>query len=58
MSIVQNQLGLGATVSHAINFEKLILEKALRSNLINQVIFNRIGKGDDIYLVLKDGADD
>lgn len=58
MSIVQNQLGLGATVSHAINFENLILEKALRTNLINQVIFNRIGKGDDIYLVLKDGADD
>ncbi len=58
MSIVQNQLGLGATVSHAINFEKPVLKKALRANWINQMIFNRMGKGDDIYIVLRDGADD
>lgn len=58
MSIVQNQFGLGAAVSHAINFEKPILKKASRTNWINQMIFNRMGKGDDIYLVLRDGADD
>lgn len=57
MSILQNQLGLGGSVSNAIVFEKHICASALRVNWIKKMIFNRIGKGDYIYLVMKEGTD-
>ena len=57
MSILQNQLGLGASVSNAIEFEKQICMRALRVNWIKKMIFNRMGKGDYIFLVMEDGAD-
>jgi glycosyltransferase involved in cell wall biosynthesis/SAM-dependent methyltransferase len=58
MSIVQNFLGLGGSVSHAVNFDNLVCVRAQRINFWKQLFWNHIGKGDYCFLVMRDGADD
>ncbi|MGH8552798.1 MAG: class I SAM-dependent methyltransferase [Methylococcales bacterium] len=58
MSIAQNQFGLGGSVSHAVHFERGIAIRAMRSNFWHQVIWNRLGKGDYSFLVMRDDSDD
>lgn len=58
MSIVQNFLGLGGSVSHTVNFDRLVCLRAQRINFWQQFFWNRAGKGDYCFLVMRDGADD
>jgi glycosyltransferase involved in cell wall biosynthesis/SAM-dependent methyltransferase len=58
MSIVQNSLGLGGSVSHAVNFDSLVCMQAQRINFWQQLFWNRIGKGDYCFLVMREGVDD
>jgi SAM-dependent methyltransferase len=58
MSIVQNFLGLGGNVSHAVNFDSLVCMQAQRINFWQQLFWNRIGKGDYCFLVMREGVDD
>ncbi len=58
MSIAQNHLGLGGSVSHTIALNELNWARALRMNWLKGMIFNRIGKGDYFYLLMKDEADE
>jgi len=57
MSIAQNKLGLGGSVSHAVNFDRSISKLARRVYFWEWILWNRIGKGDYCYMVVKDGAD-
>lgn len=56
MSVAQNQLGLGGSTSHAVNFDQSIYTQAKRVNFWQSAIWNRIGKGDYCFLAVKDGA--
>jgi hypothetical protein len=58
MSIMQNFLGLGGSVSHAVNFDRLLCMQAQRVNFWQQLFWNRVGKGDYCFLAMRDGADD
>lgn len=58
MSIARNMLGLAGSVSHAINFEADLCLRAQRINFWQQILWNRLGKGDYCFLVMKDGADE
>lgn len=56
MSLVQNGLGLGGSVSHAVSFEPTIMKKAQRINFWKKVIWNRLGKGDYCFFAMGDSA--
>jgi SAM-dependent methyltransferase len=56
MSIAQNGVGLGGSVSHAVSFDHSIYIEAIRVNFWQNVLWNRIGKGDYCFLAVKDGA--
>ncbi len=56
MSIAQNQIGLGGSVSHAVNFDQSIYSEAKRINFWQTALWNTIGKGDYCFLAVKDGA--
>lgn len=56
MSIAQNGIGLGGSVSHAVSFDHSIYIEAIRVNFWQNVLWNRIGKGDYCFLAVKDGA--
>lgn len=57
MSLAQNQIGLGGSVSHAVNFEPLIAKKAQRINFWKKIIWNRLDKGDYCFFAMKDIVD-
>lgn len=57
MSVMQNSLGLGGSVSHAVNFDPPLKRRAQRINFWQQLFWNRAGKGDYCFLVMRDGAD-
>lgn len=56
MSIAQNEIGLGGSVSHAVNFDQSVYIQAERVNFWQIAIWNRLGKGDYCFLAVKDGA--
>ena len=58
LSLAQNGLGLGGSVSHAVNFDADITNRAERANFWHYWIWNRIGRGDYSYLAMRDDADD
>lgn len=58
LSIIQNYLGLGGSVSHAVKLDRHSYLRAQRVNFWQQLLWNRVGKGDYCFLVMRDGADD
>lgn len=56
MSVTQNKLGLGAALSHTVDFEMKNKIMALRINFYKNFIFKRKNKGDYIYFVMKEGV--
>lgn len=56
MSVTQNKLGLGAALSHTVDFEMKNKIMALRINFYKNFIFRRKNKGDYIYFVMKEGV--
>lgn len=56
MSLVQNGLGLGGSVSHAVSFEPAIMKRAQRINFWKKLIWNRLGKGDYCFFAMRDGS--
>ena len=58
MSVAQNWLGLGGSASHAVDFNRKFVVRAQRISLLNRLIWNRLGKGDYCFILLKDGSND
>ncbi len=58
MSLAQNWVGLGGSVSHAVHFDGGIAIRAERSNFWHRLIWNRLGKGDYSFLAMRDDSDD
>lgn len=56
MSITQNFLGLGGSVSHAVSIDRGICVRAQRIHFWKQLLWNRVGKGDFCFLSMSDGA--
>jgi SAM-dependent methyltransferase len=57
MSLAQNRMGLGGSVSHAVNFEHRISMEARKINFWKKVIWDRLGQGDYCFFAMKDTAD-
>lgn len=55
MSLMQNFLGLGGSVSHAVNFDRPLCLQAQRIYFWQQLLWNRIGRGDYCFFAMKDG---
>ena len=53
MSLVQNNLGLGGSVSHAVTFDPYILSMARRIDALKRIIWNRLGRGDYCYVSMR-----
>jgi O-antigen biosynthesis protein len=58
MSVALNRLGLGGSVSHEVHFDPEIPITAERSNFWHRMIWNRLGRGDYIFLAARDNCDD
>ncbi|BAW80181.1 family 2 glycosyl transferase [Candidatus Nitrosoglobus terrae] len=56
MSIVQNALGLGGSVSHAVNFDPIVCKQAQRIHVWCQLFWNHFDKGDYSFLVMGEGT--
>ena len=56
MSLAQNQMGLGGSASHAVNFDIRISREARRINFWKKVIWDRLDKGDYCFFAMKDTA--
>jgi glycosyltransferase involved in cell wall biosynthesis/SAM-dependent methyltransferase/ADP-heptose:LPS heptosyltransferase len=54
MSLVQNRLGLGAVVSHAITFDHETYEAGVHLTGLARLFWDWRGQGDDLFAVLKD----
>jgi SAM-dependent methyltransferase len=54
MSIVQNRLGLGATVSHALPFDHETYEAGVHLTGLAKLLWDWRGEGDDLFVVLRD----
>jgi FkbM family methyltransferase len=54
MSIAQNWVGLGGSVSHAVPFEGSAAVGGWRTDFWAKVLWNRLGKGDYSFLVMTD----
>ena len=54
MSLVQNRLGLGAVVSHAIPFDHETYEAGVHLTGLARLLWDWRGQGDDLFAVLKD----
>lgn len=54
MSLAHNCLGLGGSVSHAVNFPPAVTKKAQVINFWKKMIWNRLEKGDYSFLVMKE----
>jgi hypothetical protein len=55
MSLAQNQLGLGGSVSHAVAFDPALARRAQRLHVWKVLLWNRLGKGDYSFFVMKEG---
>lgn len=53
MTLEQNSLGLGGSVSHSTVFKPKVTRKALRIQVLKQYYFNRRGQGDYFYAVMR-----
>lgn len=58
ISLMQNFLGLGGSVSHAVNFDRSLCMQAQRINFWQQLFWNYLGKGDYCFFAMKDGEGD
>jgi SAM-dependent methyltransferase len=56
MSLAQNRIGLGGSVSHAVNFDTPLINKAQRISFWKELFWNRLDKGDYCFFVMKDAA--
>lgn len=56
MSIAQNLMGLGGSTSQTVSFENSISIRAQCVNFWKIALWNRLGKGDYCFIVMKDGA--
>ncbi|ADJ28054.1 sulfotransferase [Nitrosococcus watsonii] len=54
MSLMQNFIGLGGSVPHTIDFDFPLRAWAQRINFWQQLFWNRIGKGDYCFFVMRD----
>ncbi|EDZ68182.1 methionine biosynthesis protein MetW, putative [Nitrosococcus oceani AFC27] len=54
MSLMQNFIGLGGSVSHTVDFDHPLRLRAQRINFWQQFFWNRIGKGDYCFFVMRD----
>lgn len=56
MSLAQNRLGLGGSVSHAVHFDRRITREARRISFWKKVIWDKLDKGDYCLFVMKDAT--
>ncbi len=56
MSLAHNDLGLGGSASHAVNFPPAVTIKAQIIDFWKRIIWNRLGRGDYSFLVMKESA--
>jgi glycosyltransferase involved in cell wall biosynthesis/2-polyprenyl-3-methyl-5-hydroxy-6-metoxy-1,4-benzoquinol methylase len=54
MSLAHNALGLGGSASHAVDFPPAVTKKAQIINFWKDVFWNRLGRGDYSFLVMKE----
>ncbi|CAB1275124.1 sulfotransferase [Candidatus Nitrosacidococcus tergens] len=55
LSIIQNSLGLGGSVSHGIEFDPLVHQRAARVYFWQQLFWNKLGKGDYSFFAMQEG---
>ena len=58
MSIAHNWMGLGGSASHAVNFDRNFVMRAQRVNFWQNLLWNRLGKGDYCFISMKDSEDE
>jgi len=55
ITLAQNWLGLGGSASHAVPFDRTIGRRAQRIDFWARIFWNRIGRGDYLFLLMTDG---
>ncbi|CAH9017717.1 sulfotransferase [Candidatus Nitrosacidococcus sp. I8] len=55
LSIIQNSLGLGGSVSHGIEFAPLVSQRAARVYFWQRLFWNRLSKGDYSFFAMQEG---
>jgi FkbM family methyltransferase len=55
ITLAQNWLGLGGSVSHAVAFDRSITRRAQRIDFWARLFWNRVGRGDYLFLLMTDG---